>query len=218
MFPTKCKAVLKTINNDILETGFVSYSAKGQSLDFTSQFVPILQIDSKVKVVCTENNVITHVFSGDVYLSSPKLLRVISLKCAFISGAEKVLCADIPFRAQILLPIFRHKLFTNKLTYKWQDCDVQSISLHGAAIKCPEILSEFEDKITIRIAEPIFSKPTEIHLHTGEKGLMFGNNTKYRYKIEKLNKRAETELRSFIKQVNINILGNIEMIDEASLY
>ena len=218
MFPTKCKAVLKTINNDILETGFVSYSAQGQSLDFTSQFVPILQINSKVKVVCTENNVITHVFSGDVYLSSPKLLRVISLKCAFISGAEKVLCADIPFCAQILLPIFRHKLFTSKLNYKWQECNIQYISLHGAAIQCPEILSEFEDKITIKVSSPVFSKPTEIHLHTGEKGLMFGNHTKYKYKIDKLNKRAETELRSFIKQANINILGNIEMIDEASLY
>lgn len=218
MFPLKCKAILKTMNDDLLEIGFASYSAQEQHLDFTAQFVPILKINSEVKVVCSENGVTTHVFTGNVYLSSDKLLRVISLKCAFLRGAEKVLAAHIPFNAQIYLPAFKHTLFVNKLIYKWQDCNIKAISMHGVAIECPEILSEYEDKITVRIAEPIFSKPTELHLHTGEKGLMFGNHTKYKYKFGKINKRSESELSSFIRNANMSLLGNVEMIDEQTLY
>lgn len=218
MFPTKCKAVLKTIDNNILETGFASYSAGGQYIDFTSPFVPIMKIKSKVKVVCSDNGVITHVFTGEVYLSSPKLLRVVSLKCAFLSGAEKALAADITFNAQILMPVFHHTLFINKLMYKWQSCCVKAISTRGVAFECDEILDEFVEKVTIKIASPVFSKPTDLNLHTGEKGLMFGNHTKYKYKIGKLSKRAEAELCNFIRQANKQLLGSIEIIDENTLY
>lgn len=218
MFPVKCKAILKLINGEILEYGFASYSAEDQHLDFTAQFVPILQINSKVTVVCTENGVTTHVFTGDVYLSSPKLLRVISLKCAFILGAERVLAAHVPFEAQVYVPAFRHGLFANRLTYRWEECCIKAISMNGAAIECPEIVSEFADKITIKISDPIFSKPTELHLHTGEKGLMFGNHTKYKYKIGKINKRCESELSTFIRNANMALLGNIELVDEQTLF
>ena len=65
--------------------------------------------------------------------------------------------------------------------------------MNGAAIECPEMIDEYADKITIKISDPIFSRPTEIDLHTGEKGLMFGNHTKYKYKIGKINKRLPSE-------------------------
>jgi len=218
LFPAKCKAILKNMKDEVLEIGYVSYSAQDQYLDFTAQFVPIIPINEQVKVICSESGITTHVFIGNVYLSSTKLLRVISLKCAFIHGAERVLAAHIPFEAQIYLPAFKHKLFVNKLMYKWQDCSIKAISLNGAAIECPEILSEYEEKITIKISDPIFTKPTELHLHTGEKGLMFGNHTKYKYKIGKISKRCESELRAFIRAANIALLGNVEMIDEKTLY
>lgn len=218
MFPVKCKAILKQMNNEILEYGIASYSAQDQYLDFTAQFVPILQINSEVKVVCTENGVTTHIFTGSVYLSSSKLLRVVSLRCAFIQGAEKVLAAHIPFEAQVFVPAFRHSFLMNKLIYKWENCCIKSISMNGAAIECPEIIGEYDDKITIKISDPIFSKPTEIHLHTGEKGLMFGNHTKYKYKIGKINKRCESELGAFIRKANMALLGDVEMIDEHTLY
>lgn len=218
MFPAKCKAILKTMKDEVLEIGYASYSAQDQYLDFTAQFVPIIQINEQIKVICSENGVTTHIFIGNVYLSSSKLLRVISLKCAFLRGAEKVLAAHIPFEAQIYLPAFKHKLFVNKLMYKWHECNIKAISMNGVAIECPGILTEFEDKVTIKISDPIFSKSTELHLHTGEKGLMFGNHTKCKYKIGKINKRCESELSSFIRKANMALLGNIEMIDEQTLY
>lgn len=218
MFPVKCKAILKQMNNEILEYGFASYSAQDQYLDFTAQFVPILQINSEVKVVCSENGVTTHIFTGNVYLSSENLLRVIDLKCAFMHGAEKVLAAHVPFEAQVFVPAFKHSFFVNKLIYKWESCSIKAISMNGAAIECPEIIGEYEEKITIKISDPIFSKPTELHLHTGEKGLMFGNHTKYKYKIGKLNNRCESELRSFIRKANMALLGDVELIDEQTLF
>ena len=218
MFPVKCKAILKLMNDEVLEIGFASYSAQDQYLDFTAQFVPILQINSEVKVICSENGVSTHIFTGNVYLSSSKLLRVVSLKCAFLHGAEKVLAAHIPFEAQVYVPAFKHQFRVNKLIYRWEQCCIKAISMSGAAIECPEIIGEYDDKLTIKISDPIFSKPTELHLHTGEKGLMFGNHTKYKYKIGKINKRCEAELSSFIRKANIALLGNVEMIDEQMLY
>ncbi|MCQ2464562.1 MAG: hypothetical protein MJ095_03160 [Oscillospiraceae bacterium] len=218
MFPAKCKAILKLMNNEVLEYGFASYSAQDQYLDFTAQFVPILQINSEVKVVCSENGVTTHVFTGSVYLSSSKLLRVIDLKCAFIHGAEKVLAAHVPFNAQVFVPAFRKNFLMNKLIYRWENCSIKSISMNVAALECPDIIGEYDDKIIIKISDPIFSKPTEIHLHTGEKGLMFGNHTKYKYKIGKINKRCESELGAFIRKANMALLGDVEMIDEQSLF
>lgn len=218
MFPLKCKAILKTINNDILEIGHATYSSQNKSIDFIAPFVPILQMDTEVKVICSENDITTHIFTGKVYLSSEKLLRVVSLNCVFIKGAEKLLAAHSPFEAQVLLPAFKHKLIFSKLMYKWHTCNIRAISIRGLAIECPEILSDFEEKITVRISEPVFSKPTEIHLHTGQKGLMFGNHTKYKYKLGKLSKRAETELLNFIRQFNLSLLGNIDIIDEKTIY
>ena len=103
MFPLKCKAILKTINNDILEIGHATYSSQNKSIDFIAPFVPILQMDTEVKVICSENDITTHIFTGKVYLSSEKLLRVVSLNCVFIKGAEKLLAAHSPFEAQVLL-------------------------------------------------------------------------------------------------------------------
>lgn len=37
MFPVKCKAILKLMNDEVLEIGFASYSAQDQYLDFTAQ-------------------------------------------------------------------------------------------------------------------------------------------------------------------------------------
>jgi hypothetical protein len=74
LFPAKCKAILKNLKDEVLEIGYVSYSAQDQSLDFTAQFVPIIPINEQVKVVCSESGVSTHVFIGNVYLSSTKTI------------------------------------------------------------------------------------------------------------------------------------------------
>ena len=217
MFPVKCKAILKTTDDEIIELGFASYSAENQSVDFTASFVPIMQMDTEVKVVCTENSKTTHVFFGKVYLSSQKLLRVVSLKCVFLKGAEKAIAANIPFEGQILLPVLKKKLFS-KVTYEWQLCTINAISTRGVAIECPEILPEYSEKIKIRIFEPVFSKPTELSLNSVQKGLMFGNKTKYKYKIGKLSNHTEAELCEYIKKSNLALLGSIELIDESELY
>lgn len=217
MFPVKCKAILKTTDDEILELGYASYSSQDQSLDFTAQFVPILQMDTDVKVVCTENSNTTHVFFGKVYLSSQKLLRVVSLKCVFLKGAEKSIASNIPFEGQILLPTMKKKLFS-KISYEWQICTISAISVRGVAIECPEIPPDYSEKVKIRIFEPVFSKPTEISLNSVQKGLMFGNRTKYKYKIGKLSNHTEAELCEYIKKSNLSLLGSIELIDESELY
>jgi len=218
MFPKKCKAILKMMDDSILEYGQAEYSAQDEHVDFTAQFVPILQIKTQVKILCSESGITTHIFSGEVYLSSPKLLRIVSLSCIYISGAEKVLAAHSPFPAQILVPTFQHKLIFNKTAFKWMPCTVNAISLSGVAVECPQLEDEYIEKVTVRIAEPIFSKPTDLHLHTGQKGLMFGNHTKYKYKTGKLSKRTEAELCTYIRLENKKMLGNIRIIDESSLY
>ncbi len=217
MFPVKCKAILKTTDDEILEIGCASYSAENQSVDFTASFVPIMQMDTDVKVVCTENSKTTHVFFGKVYLSSQKLLRVVSLKCVFLKGAEKSIASNIPFEGQILLPVLRKKLF-GKVSYEWQLCTINAISVRGVALECQEIPEAYSEKIKIRIFEPVFSKPTELSLNTVQKGLMFGNHTKYKYKIGKLSNHTEAELCEYIKKSNLALLGNIELIDESELY
>lgn len=207
MFPSNCKAVLKTLDNSIVEYGQVSVSLKEKFAEFTAQFVPLLNIGTQAKIICVEDNTSTHVISGEVYLSSKNLLRLVSIKCTLIPGAESVLETPTFLRAKIYKPVLKSAVFSkNKIVYKWDECTVTSISLKNVSFRSSRIMCEYENQIKLRIGAPIFSRETEISLQLASNGLMFGKNSKYNYRILKLKEKEQNELSEFIK------LGSLEMI------
>ncbi|MCI7803796.1 MAG: hypothetical protein MR503_01795 [Oscillospiraceae bacterium] len=207
MFPSNCKAILKTLDDSIVEYGQAAVSLKEKYAEFSSQFVPLLKIGTEAKIICVEGNTSTHIISGEVYLSSKNLLRLVSIKCTLIPGAENVLETPAFLRAKIYKPVMKKGIFSkNKIVYKWDECTITSLSMKNISFRSSRIMCEYEDQIKLRIGAPVFSRDTEINLQIASNGLMFGKNSKYNYKILKLKEREQKELADFIK------LGNLEMI------
>lgn len=207
MFPSNCKAILKTPDERIVEYGQVSVSLKDKYAEFSSQFVPLLKIDTEARIICIEENTSTHIITGKVYLSSKNLLRLVSIKCTLIPGAENVLETPTFLRAGIYKPVMKSGVFSkNKVVYKWDECTVTSLSMRYITFRSSKIMFEYDDRVKLKIGAPVFSKDTEINLQLAQTGLMFGKNSKYNYKITKLKEREQTELADFIK------LGSLEMI------
>ncbi len=207
MFPSNCKAILKTLDDSIIEYGQVTVSLKEKFAEFSSQFVPLLKIGTEAKIICIEGNTSTHIINGEVYLSSKNLLRLVSIKCTLIPGAETVLETPAFLRAKIYKPVMKKGIFSkNKIVYKWDECTITSLSMKNISFRSSRIMCEYEDQIKLRIGSPVFSRDTELNLQIASNGLMFGKNSKYNYKILKLKEREQKELAEFIK------LGNMEMI------
>ncbi|MGN0620316.1 MAG: hypothetical protein ACI4I9_00475 [Porcipelethomonas sp.] len=200
MFPSNCKAILKTMNDSVIEYGQVTVSLKEKFAEFTAQFVPLLKIETEAKIICMEGGTSTHIIVGKVYLSSKNLLRLVSIKCTLIPGAENVLETPTFLRAKIYKPVMKSGIFSkNKIVYKWDECTIISISLKNISFRSSRIMCEYEDQIKIKIGAPIFSKETEITLQLANNGLLFGKNSKYNYRIIKLKEREQYELAEFIK-------------------
>ncbi len=207
MFPSNCKAVLKTLDDNIVEYGQANISLKEKYVEFSSQFVPLLKIDTEAKIICLEGNASTHIITGRVFLSSKNLLRLINVRCTLIPGAEKFLETPTFLRAKIYKPIVKKGIFSkNKIVHKWDDCTVISVSMTQIVLRASRIMCEYENQLKIKIGNPIFSKETEITLQLAQNGLMFGKNSKYIYKIVKMKEREQAELAEYIK------LGSMELI------
>lgn len=207
MFPSNCKAILKTIDDNIIEYGQVTVSLKEKYAEFSSQFVPLLKIETEAKIICMEGTVTTHIITGRVYLSSKNLLRLISIKCTLIPGAENVLETPTFIRAKIYKPILKRGIFNkNKIVYKWDECTIISVSMKSISFRSSRIMCEYENQIKLKIGNPIFSKEAELNLQIASSGLMFGKNSKYSYNIIKLKEHEQTELAEYIK------LGCLEML------
>lgn len=207
MFPSNCKAILKSSDDTIIEYGQVSVSLKEKFAEFSSQFVPLLKIDTEAKIICLEGVTSTHIITGKVFLSSKNLLRLVDIRCTLIPGAEHVLETPTFLRAKIYKPIVKNGLFSkNKIVHKWDECTIISVSLKQIAIRSSRIMCEYENQIKLKIGAPIFSKEIDLNLQLAQNGLMFGKNSKYIYRITKLREKEQNELADFIK------LGSLELI------
>lgn len=207
MFPSNCKAILKSSDDSIIEYGQVSVSLKEKFAEFSSQFVPLFKIETEAKIICLDGVTSTHIIIGKVFLSSKNLLRLVDIKCTLIPGAENVLETPTFLRAKIYKPIVKKGIFSKKkIVHKWDECTIISVSLKQITIRSSRIMCEYENQIRLKIGNPIFSKETELNLQLAQNGLMFGKNSKYIYRITKLKEKEQSELADFIK------LGSLELI------
>lgn len=209
MFPNKCKAVLMTENNDILEYGEAKISLKNKTVDFTNSFVPLMIIGTHVKIVCSENDVNTHLITGTTYLSSQNLLRVENLTIKLLDGAEKVLSMEVSIPAQILEINQKSGLFSIKTVKKWIDCTISSISADKLHFYTSWRKTASNNISMIKISQPVFPCETSIDVRIGGKPIIFGDKYKYIYNISEMNEKDKKSLLTFIKQYSTLIIDNV---------
>ncbi|MDO5601298.1 MAG: hypothetical protein Q4G07_00885 [Oscillospiraceae bacterium] len=76
------KAILKTQAGQLLEYGYGRADPQQKSVDFFGEFVPLMKMGDKARVVRVADGQETHCFDGEVYLSSKGLLRLVGVQNA----------------------------------------------------------------------------------------------------------------------------------------
>ena len=208
MFPERCKAVLKTLKNDTLEVGTACVSVHKRSADFVAGFVPLLQLGSMAKLVCVEADRSTHVITGQVYLSSPTLLRLVNIQCVLLPGAEQVLTANTDFPAKLLLPVVKSGFLSRSRLQIWQDCNVLSISLYAVTLRTKRVPDEDDLNLRMRIAAPVRQTPGELFLCSRPGSIRFGKQAKYNFTIQRMETQFAAALADFIRSESIRALGD----------
>lgn len=90
MYPIYFSAVLKTEDGQLLEIGQACVSDTENSVDFTSDFVPLLKLGETARITRTLGSKELESFVGQVYLSSRKLLRIVSVENAVMESARRL--------------------------------------------------------------------------------------------------------------------------------
>ncbi len=209
MFSNNFQAILMSENDVLLEYGFASISIKNKSVDFTNTFVPLIKIGATVKIICSKNGQNTHSFTGEVYLSSKKLLRITSVKCTLLPDAEKILSVNSNINAEILLPIIKAKAFTTQSPQKTINCLITSISTQTLTFNSSQLEFDWESPLTIKISEPIFNNSSTINILANKNSLVFGDKARYDCRIVAINDTAILELITFIRITILDMLKDI---------
>lgn len=95
-------AILESKDNDILEPG-QAYLSQDNSVTFTSDFVPLMKLGSKVSIIRVIGEKRMENFVGKVYLSSRKLLRIVEVDHKMIEQALELFDSNVIFPAEFYL-------------------------------------------------------------------------------------------------------------------
>ncbi len=93
-------AVLKLPDGKKLATGKASIDIVKKSVIFTSSFVPLYPMGSKIEIVRLFGGREIHRFIGTVYLSDKNLLSIVSVTDLLLPGSEHCYCGDLNFSAK----------------------------------------------------------------------------------------------------------------------
>ncbi|MGD9560460.1 MAG: hypothetical protein AB7V55_07635 [Oscillospiraceae bacterium] len=91
-------ALLETDYNQVREFGTAHVVADDAAVDFVGEFVPLVPLGTRAVVHWITGNTTTDSFAGEVYLSSPSLLRIVRV------NAEQVAFLRLIFAANTHLP------------------------------------------------------------------------------------------------------------------
>ena len=160
-------AVLKTPEGRLLEYGNACVSVEERQLDFTGEFVPIFKMGTPLSVVHVqkigEEEQEIQRFSGEVYLSSQHLLRLVSLADEVLPGAAFLGPYDTTLKGRAtgtIQPVETGKHFS--LRHKPQPAPyaqtfpitIHALSMTGLHFTCEKELAEGQ-QLKVDIAHPI---------------------------------------------------------------
>lgn len=83
----KFDAVLKSESGKTIEMGRAVFSAETRSVDFEGGFVPLFSMGTRLQVFRIHEGAEVHRFVGQVYLSSPHMLRLVEVEDTILPGA-----------------------------------------------------------------------------------------------------------------------------------
>lgn len=198
MTPPYFNAVLKTDKDLFLEVGTACVYVESESVDFKNEFVPLMKLGETAKVVRTDGSDETQSFVGKVYLSSRKLLRIVSVKDYILPNAAKHLSVTVPIQA-VVTPV---TLLTRK--HKTAYAILHFLSMHTIKFTCREKFEPGQKLlITIPSSTPGGAAMRDISVSV-YKNIIFGENeTGYHCTVLDIPAPCVPMLRTYLELENV---------------
>lgn len=93
-------AALKTPDGRVVEYGTAQASIQEGSVDFKSEFVPLFKMGTPLVIVRMKDKVETQVFTGESYLSTEKMLRLVAVRDEVLPGAASAYSYEVELSGQ----------------------------------------------------------------------------------------------------------------------
>ena len=103
----KFPGVIKTLDDRPVESGTITVSQENKSVEFRGEFVPLYNRGEHLKIVRTQDGVEVISYTGEVYLSSPQMLRIVSITEEMLPGARSVFLYDVDLPAKLQAELTR---------------------------------------------------------------------------------------------------------------
>lgn len=160
MVPQYFPALLKTEDDRLLEEGMAYILLEERAVEFSNDFVPLLKLGTRAKIVRIMDDVETHCFIGRTYLSSRELLRIVDVSDSMLAQAELDMAVDITIPARIQ-PI---ESVHGPLRPGWVPIDIYSISMTGMKFTS---LSQFEvgQRMTVQSNGPVALRGVVVEIY-----------------------------------------------------
>ncbi len=112
-------AYLKLVDGKILAFGKASIEIEKNAVSFTSSFVPLYPMGTKMEIVRLHKGKKIHSFTGQVYLSDKHFMNIVSVSDILLPGSELCYCGEMSFPIELheistenkakLFSVFHHK-------------------------------------------------------------------------------------------------------------
>lgn len=199
-------AVLKTEEDKVLEYGTACANIQEGRIDFKNEFVPLFKMGTRLKIVRVHDGVETHSFTGEVYLSAEKLLRLVSVRDEVLPGAATAYLYDVKMEgtaSAMLAP--KRKLFRPEGLPSLQvfPVSVYALSMSQLRFTCTVTLPQGQ-RLTVNVPQPpLFEQlPIQVELPVdfGE-----GATGSYRCKILDLPGENRYRLERFLQSMSLRV-------------
>lgn len=203
---TKFDAVLRTPGGQIIETGRAQYDAANNSVDFEGSFVPLYAMGTRLEIVRVYDGVMVHRFTGEVYLSSADMLRLVSVQAEVLPEAALVFLYSVDFQgtAKMNAKVEKRFLFASHTVEKEISFPVKAHALSVREIKFNTDLSVELDpgqKLTLYLRGDlgIPAIPVEVR-----QAIVFGQEANsYRCRILPLGPMDEIQLKNYVREISL---------------
>ena len=200
-------AVLKTLDDKIVEYGAASVIVEEQSIEFKSQFVPLFKMGTPLKIVYIEKDIEIQVFIGEVYLSSQQFLKLISLKDEVLPGASFAITHTVNMQGKAVGMVLPPEEKTKYFSFKPKPhvvpikqtfpISIHSISMSQIKFTCNVNLIT-ENLIELDVLAPLRLKKITAQVETQVMGA--GTTYSYHCKILDLSGESYLTLEKFLFQ------------------
>ena len=196
MLPARFRAILKTWDDKPLEEGYASVSLETRSVDFQNEFVPLLKMGTTVKILQLQEKKEIHCFIGQVYLSSPRLLRVVSVSDDLLTEEEKRLPIEVDITGRLRLEKGKTAQIKSSGVY---DVRIYSLSPELVKFTCPLQLPA-ASRVILEFDQPFSLKEALAEVY---QSILFGESSSgYLCRIENIPEPGYIRLCEFVEQKN----------------